>query len=232
VATVTSARPRPPFVIEYHPDAFLTRYYLAFNAFLGSNPFLDLGIGLVMILCAIISHFGDRGASREAYTALLWPLIPLLFLGYLKGSHDLAYPNGRYHVDVPSFLVDLFYSLLTLVYVPLFAVGHLMVPIGLVIALPSFVRGTHFLFVPHPAARHVSPALDTAGLADALEQGIHEMAPGFIHENMARKAVKMSKNLRAKEERLREEIKLADAALEHERARAAHRDAQARRGTA
>jgi hypothetical protein len=211
-------------------------YYISFTQLL-ANPLASIAIGLLFAAYIAITYYGAHGKGGDPHASLIWPIFLLIILGCIEGNDYLAYPYGHVYRtgdDIVSVVIaQLFYFALTFVYVPLFIFCHVIVSWGIVRTFPAFIRGAHFLFVPHPASRHVSPALqsndagavDLPGLADTLKRTMHEMAPRFIHENMLRKAEKLTENLRAKEKRLHEEIKLAEAALDHERARAARRDA-------
>lgn len=88
------------------------------------------------------------------------------------------------------------------------------------------LRWLHFVFVRHPADRHVtrSPSLDTAkrpmdvrGLARDMERQHGRPRPAWVSENMAEKAA-------AAANRLRKETEVLDEAIERERKRSEYED--------
>jgi membrane-associated protease RseP (regulator of RpoE activity) len=202
-----------------------------------ADPWFDISVGVGLFVYLLISWYGRRKEEDDpAHLALTWPAFPTLFLGFLIGMDDLNYPNGHYIPGVSGLgdiAINAFYGLLTIPYVILLLFSVFLVPLGVLMGLPAFVRGLHYLFVPHPAEPYVNPVvkskealpLDTAGLAAALKANKEMTGPNFAQENMTRKAERLAEELRAKEKRLREETKIAQAALDYERARAARRDA-------
>jgi hypothetical protein len=97
----------------------------------------------------------------------------------------------------------------------------------LVYVLP-FLRGHHYLFVPHPAAQHVLPAIEERrpvwgkALADALRPDpaqIDKPPAWWRSENLRKKAAALA-------DKLRSDTDLARAAREHASALAALKDAE------
>jgi hypothetical protein len=96
--------------------------------------------------------------------------------------------------------------------------------------LPAFLRGCHYLFVPHAAEPIITPALrrgtsiDTAALADVIEPDMkhfHHPPPAYQSENQAARA-------RALKDKIDADTELAEAALRRERAAAELKHAERR----
>lgn len=99
----------------------------------------------------------------------------------------------------------------------------------LLLNLASFLRGWHYLFVPHPAAAVAAPALRTGSLFNKRTLGealrpnpleLRDHPPEYKSWNLFRRA-------RALKEKIQEDTEIADAAMRRDRARAEQMRAEA-----
>ena len=92
---------------------------------------------------------------------------------------------------------------------------------------PRIIRWAHYIFVPHPAEPPIKRAtsgsgqpLDATALAQSLKPPARQTPPlRFVSENMARRAEVLRQRADAQRKRYEEEKRLADEAVEMERAR-------------
>ena len=173
---------------------------------------------LMAAALALIVRYGWTGEAHEA--------IPLAMTSTLD---DIMRNLGFFglFIVLPVGLAFIFAGLVlfpALVLVPLGAA------IAFFLTLANFVRGCHYLFVPHPAEPIIRPALrqgtsiDTAALADVVEpviKHLHHPPPVYQSENQAARA-------RALKDKIDADTELAEAALRRERAAAELRDAERR----
>jgi hypothetical protein len=99
-------------------------------------------------------------------------------------------------------------------------VKYLIIPLFVIVSIPSFARGWNYLFVAHPAAPIVGrgmrgKSIDVEGLAGTLADGAHDsgVEATYHYEHQAEKA-------RALAEKLNADAAAAEARAERERRRA------------
>lgn len=105
-------------------------------------------------------------------------------------------------------------------FVMLPVVEFAFLPVFVAVRCPSFLRGWNYVFVAHPAAPIVRPAMrgtsvDVEGLANVLVEGAHDSGDEatYHYEHQAQKARELA-------ERLNAESAVAEARAERERRRA------------
>lgn len=155
---------------------------------------------------AFVSTFGskesrERIALQNAAIAGLFGVSLLVWgaYGMQEGENSLARPLDLLLGSVMTFAV---------------------VPIFLIVSLPSFMRGWNYLFIAHPAARILAPAtrgksVDVEGLANVLVEGAQDLGDEatYHYQHQAEKA-------RALAEKLNADFAIAEARAERERRRA------------
>jgi hypothetical protein len=155
---------------------------------------------------AFVSTYGskesfDRFALQNAIIAGLFGVTLLVW-----GAGDMG--EGEWSLARPlDYIVG---SVMTFAVVPVF----------LIVSVPAFLRGWNYLFVAHPAAPLVRPAVrgqsvNVEGLADVLAEGAHDSgdAATYHYQHQAEKA-------RALAAQLNTDSAIAEARAERERRRA------------
>jgi hypothetical protein len=170
---------------------------------------------------AFVSTYGskdsfDRMALQNGIIAGLFGVTLLVW-----GAGDMG--EGEWSLARPlDYIVG---SVMTFAVVPLF----------LIVSIPAFLRGWNFLFVAHPAAPLVRPAMrgqsvNVEGLAGVLAEGAHDSgdAATYHYQHQAEKARALAAQLntdsaiaeaRAERERRRAELAEAERFLEEMRRR-------------
>lgn len=195
-------------------------------------PLLALLHSAITALCLCIAF----SLSGAAYNAAIEP-----FPAFEQKRLAARLPNGLHNpIDgaVPYF-DSTYYDLANILVCPLFLIVHAAIPCLIFAYWRPFLAGLHYLFVPHPAEKTINrasgrkhpPPLDANRLADDLEPTStlnEEPPPSFVSNNMAMKAEKLREKAEAQRERYEEEARLAEEAIEMERARRRRDDPEPR----
>lgn len=202
------------------PQEYHKRYYHWWISILSEYfPWSQLLIVFILFLFCWISCKGDdpektnRGAGYFRLVALFWFAV-ILFSGGLPGHSYIgvlekyevlnAYldtrrlPGGHFLPlgRLPTVRYSGWYEFLNFFYVPMFVLTHVAVLGYVLCRCGSFVRGFHYMMVPHPAAKIVKAsrgdASDHKQLAAAIEAShlstIEKPPKPFVSRNMKRKA--------------------------------------------
>ena len=206
------------------PDRVLVRYYHFITAMVARPWFFVLLLLLSAGASLAVNGFDEAGRIVLVFLLVLTLLV--LFIGSYIGNGYLRYINaydsattwlspyrldGVHLLPVQYSFIDprrvaenaagTLYPVTRILWVPLFLLLHLY----FIVSIPSVIRALHYIFVPHPAEKHLSDvlsgkALDKEAVAASVGRGdIDNPPPTWVSENQKRRLDALRNRFKAEE---------------------------------